>query len=308
MKNQYEVFIDIEPLDGEPFSLNRDTDLDLRIIFNVQKDIRLDPAQAEIQIYNLNERHEQALAFTYDINQVVYGGKVTVFAGYRGASKQIFSGNIVRAYTSPEGGDRVTYIQAMHLIQSMAGGFVDRAFPKSAKPGNIISHMIDQFSDVKMSPDQRDQVNTLLKGLELKNGETFTGSALQELKRFSARFSDKVKIFFDETGPQFLAPGESNGDEPVQVNKNTGLMNSPQLTDIGATIRVRLNSGLRNGTPIEVDSEITRSLLKAPVGGVQQNKVGRYITEKITHLGDNYPGGEWTTEIVGIYEGGALPT
>jgi hypothetical protein len=308
MQNQYEVFIDIEPLSGEPFSINRDTDLDLRVVFNVQKDVRLDPAMSEIQIYNLNEAHEQALAFTYDIKQIVYGGKITVFAGYRGASKQIFSGNIVRSYTTPEGGDRVTYIQAMHLIQSMAGGFADRSFPKKTKPGNIISYLIDQFSDVSMSPDQRDSVNTLLKGQELKNSESFTGSALQELKRFSARFSNKVKIFFDETGPQFLAPGESNGDEPVILDKNSGLINSPQITDIGATVRMRLNPGLRNGTPVEVDSEVIRSLQKAPVGGVQQNKVGRYIAEKITHLGDNYPGGEWTTEIFGIYEGGALPT
>jgi hypothetical protein len=307
MKNQYEVTLDIEPLEGQPFSLNRgDSEFDQRITFTVQKDIRLDPNRAEIRIYNLNQEHEQALAFRYDINQVQYGGKVTLHAGYRGGAKQIFSGDIVRAYTSPSGGDRVTYIQGMHLIQNMAGGVVDRTFPKDTKQENILEYILGQFSNVGLSKDQKAAAKSALNGLELDNSETLSGSAVVALKSFSDRFQDKVKIFFDENGPQILGPGESNGDIPVEVSKETGLMGSPSITDIGATVRIRLNPGLRNGTPIEVDSEVTQSLLNAQVGGDQVKKVGRYIAEKITHLGDNYPGGEWTTEIVGIYEGGAL--
>lgn len=304
--NQYEVFMDVDPLEGESFSINRDTDLDLRIEFNIEKDVRLDPNKGEIRIYNLNKEHEQAFAFRYDIAGVNYGGKVTLYAGYRGEAKQIFEGNIVRAYTEPNGGDRVTYLQVMHLVQNMAGGVANRSFPAGTKQGNILSYIFDLFSDVSLSTDQRNSVNNLTAGLELKNSETVQGSAVQELKKFSNRFKDKVKIFFDENGPQILGPGESNGDEVIIISKETGLMGNPSITDVGAVIRMRLNPGIRNGTPIEVDSEIIKSLLNAPVSGINKGKVGRYVAEKITHIGDNYPGGEWTTEVVGIYEGGAI--
>lgn len=306
--NQYEVYMDIEPLEGEPFSVNRGvTENPLRIEFNIKKDIRLDPNNGEIRVYNLSQEHQQALAYRYDIGGAVFGGKVTLYAGYIGESKQIFSGNVVRSYPERRGGDVVTYIQVMHVIKELRGGVVrDSNFPKGTKQSKILDKIVKSVKGFSLSPDQKTKVDTLLAGLELKNSESYDGASLKVLQRFSDRFANKVNIFFDENGPHILGPGESNGDDPLRVDQFSGLMGSPSITDVGANIRIRLNPGLRNGSPIEVDSTAIKTLLKAPVSGINKGLVGKYIAEKITHIGDNYPGGEWTTEIEGIYEGGAI--
>lgn len=290
------------PDDEKPFTINKNTDIEnLRIDFSVVKDIRFEPNTAEIQVYGLSEEHSNALSQRYDINQALYGALIRLYAGYLGndSVRLLFEGNICKAETDDSGeGLDVTYIRAMHLIRNIAGGTVQKTFVKGDKISDAMELLAESHGK-KLTAKQKAFIDsTLGDQATFKKKFTVDGSIQEVHEKFSNRFKDKLYIYFDESGPQFLSPGESNGDEPIKLSKDSGMEGRPQITEIGANVTLKLDTRIRNGTPIHIKSRVTKSL--SPT-----QDYATFIIEKITHRGSNYEG-QFSTELKCLYEGGPL--
>lgn len=296
------IWMEFEPLEGQPFSINKTSDIEnLRIDFSVIKDVRFDPNTAQIQVYGLSDAHSNSLSLRFDIGQALYGATVRLYAGYLGNSsvRLLFEGNIAKAETDDSGeGLDVTYIRAMHLIRNIAGGTVSRTFVKGEKVSAAMEELAKAHGK-KISAKQKAYIDSKLGDKSVfKKKESIEGSTQEVHKMFSDRFKKELYIYFDESGPQFLKVGESNGDDPVLLSKHSGLEGRPQITEIGANITCRMNTKIRNGTPVHLKSRVTSSL-------TPKKEFAVYIAEKIVHRGSNYEG-NFSTEIKGLYEGGPL--
>lgn len=91
-----------------------------------------------------------------------------------------------------------------------------------------------------------------------------------------------------------------NDVPPYIINQNSGMINSPERTDVGVTVKNLLIPELKLGRRIQIKS-ITETI---NVGNLFFRKVpsikneGIYRIDKLIHIGDTR-GNEWETTISG---------
>lgn len=274
---------------------------DLRIRFKVDQNTLQRPNSAEITITNLS--NETA-------DKIQKEGKlVTLSAGYEGASKVIFKGDIIQKRKGRENpvdtyltilatsGDKA-YNYAV-VNKSLAAGHtfkdqVNAAFEPMKEHGITLGYIGDLGSKV------------------MPRGRTMFGMARDFLRDIA--FATNTAWSIQNNKLQVLENQKTLPGDAVVLNSQTGMIGMPVQTISGIIVRCLLNPDIHPGTRVQINqSSIQQAAFSPNYTAEVQNSMlpsiaedGFYKALVVDHMGDTR-GNPWYTDIVCIRADGQGP-
>ena len=235
----------------------------LRISLGIEREIDKTQDKGEINIYNLNDEHEERI---YDRRD-----SITVLAGYPQTTAIVFQGKVQDVTKARENLARVTNIKLGDYVRdnnTLSGVYSD------SWAGHISVREI--------------AVDIITKGLGLTAGplDAIPGDATflnfywggQSAGVALSRLLDPVRCLWAEEDGRVRVHRENKlqSDAPsVSISPQTGMIESPIATDQGAECRMFLNPAIRLGSVLTIQARILS---------------GRWKVVGIRHQGDNWSG------------------
>lgn len=232
------------------------------------------PSEAYITIYNLNREDMQFLttsAATWIQQQTL----IQLYAGYDDDVKLIFGGMINEA---PPSGypDVALSVKCLNGIQWMTKNI-------DVKKSNLkMVDLIDYVSSVTEwpvnIPDSLRSTNEVLnRRIEEFNYTGTVYNLLDKIQSMMGGFSvDKDSVFLSAYNDNIFiwSPTQKAEGHTLLVNKESGMIGLPELTKLGVTVKMLLNTGINTGDVIKVESD------RVPLA------TGFYRVTMITHEGE----------------------
>lgn len=277
----------------------------LRVQFEVAKTIESAPNTAIIKIYNLHPDNEQKIKHEFD--------EVLLNAGYEGALRLVFRGNIKHVYRYREGNDYITEIEAGDGDKDYRQAVMNETLASGTTTKQLVERAAGTFKGVGNTayvPGEHVQVTdrSRLRGKVISGN---TRDVLHDVARESgANWSiQDGQLVIVSTND--VLPGQA-----VVIRADTGMLGAPEINDKGIAVKCLMNPTLRVNGAIKLDNNGIKAKRKqaqalatkrekqetnAPVGRENQQLVrldpdGIYKVLKLTHKGDNR-GQEWVSEI-----------
>lgn len=248
---------------------------DLRVTFRVEKNLSKEPNTLELTITNLSRTTRAQMQKKV--------AKVIVSAGYAGFQRAIFAGDSRLIEHVKNGPDMVTKIQCGDGERSYMSARVSESF----KGGTAVATVLEKVMGA-MNIDLGTSVSQLgdIAGQQFVNGYTSHGRASSELERLLVSRGFEWSI--QDGRLQLLKPGQTNTDTVTVLDKDSGLIGSPEFASPDKKgskpvlkARTLLQPQIRPGCRIRVDS---------------LNVKGEFRAEKVYHEGDT-AGGSWYTDV-----------
>lgn len=236
---------------------------DLLIKFKLRREATDTPAEGFISIYNLTPANEQRIRER--------GVRVRLEAGYGGRYALLFDGDIRRVERIREpvdrgvkiavGGNSTKQRQAVFVLTYDASTPVRTIFEDAARTMGLEIGPLDLIPADATRPEGfafQGATRTLLSGLLQPHG---------------------LRWYEDNGVIRITKQGTSTDDRPqgVLINRRSGMIGSPTITDDGIRVRSLLDVRLRLDTRVRVESEL-----------VDMGQLWKVV--EITHQGDNREG------------------
>lgn len=240
---------------------------ELRITFDIKKTSDGEPNSAVIEVYNLSREHE---------NQIIEEwADVQLIAGYLGAERLIFSGQIRTAVPTVQGTDRVVIINAGDGDREIYRGFINKTLEKGCDANEVVAEC--QKAMFGVIDAHKDELSTTY-----SRGKVLSGRAsdilTNQVKQDDAQWSI-------QDGQMLLLQGSNVRPNAVWlINKETGMLGSPEPTTVGVRVTTLLNPAYLIGGVAKLESEIFQ-------GGVR--------IETINHKGDTHAS-DWSSSLEGL--------
>lgn len=252
----------------------------LKIAFDIVKDISSSANTADIEIWNLSESHRNSVGKELD--------EITLEAGYMppqggGNVGILFKGAIRDVEHKRQGSDIVTRISCGDGDKAIRKAKLSKSYPKGTPV--------------------KDVVEDLYKELEkegVKRGEwKFPDDMKQEFKRPYAtctrcyRELDTIGrghgFYWNlQNQTMEIIPADGYVGQVVVIAPETGMIDTPAITDNGVRVSCLLNSEIRPNRRVQVRSSI-----------IDMNAdSGMYRVSQATYRGDNFDG-DFSVEVVG---------
>lgn len=281
-RRQFELFIGLGDL---PF-IAATNDRQFRVVFNILTDTGAFNSYADIAIYGLS-RETEAKVFQR-------GQAVEFRAGYEQTIDTIFKGQIVNIFREKQGVDRITRM----LCRSSSTQVSSSSINKSFEEGVTVQAIIEECAKSMGLP-------IVLKAADFSDKAVYASgyvlscdpkTALNNL----ARAHDFTWAIEKE---RIIVVGDNSFRDGVitQISALTGMVGSPEITEVGCDVVIKLNPQAVIGAQFKINSEFPQ----ASFGAVYFNKIkstigeGTYSTLRLTHSGDSY-GDEWITKLTGF--------
>lgn len=257
--------------------------------FKIQFGVRIDAGNfhsyADVAIWNLSRDTERKI-FKRD-------ALVALRAGYPHNIDLLFKGQLVNLFRERQGPDRITRIIAKGGAQPLKTAAIDKTFG----PGVKAAELVQACAGALGFPAQVSGAEHLQQ--VLPRGYTLTGSAKHCMIELSRMFSFAWLVEVDRV---VVVPGKAVRSALThKISSLTGMVGSPEITEVGADAVVRLNPKIKFGDLMEIESEYPR----ANFSGIYFRDIpdtlgaGRYKIQTIEHQGDSY-GDIWDTRLFGI--------
>lgn len=274
----------------------------LRVQFEVAKTIESAPNTAIIKIYNLHPDNEAKIKNEFD--------EVLLNAGYEGALRLVFRGNIKHVYRYREGNDYITEIEAGDGDKDYRQAVMNETLASGTTTAQLVDRAVGTFKGVGGTVKGHVQVTDRgrLRGKVISGN---TRNVLHDVARESgANWSiQDGQLVIVSTND--VLPGQA-----VVIRADTGMLGAPEINDKGIAVKCLMNPTLRVNGAIKLDNNGIKAKRQqaqalatkrekqetnAPVGRENQQLVrldpdGIYKVLKLTHKGDNR-GQEWVSEI-----------
>ncbi len=263
----------------------------LRIAFEVQKDISNVANLAYIQIYNLKESTRAKIKDEFQ--------GVSVSVGYGDSVSVLFSGQIRNVFHRRDEQDRTNIITELYCGD---GDIFTRKSLSSRSSGDdktlnqLVTELVSDLKDDDGNGVTVGEINieggdNKLKGITISSK---TEDALNKLAA-SYRFN-----WFINSG-KFYAVSETLTlqSQPITtITSTTGMINIPVLTEIGIDVKTLMNTSYAPGATIKIKSTATKvSLGTLFFDNVSQTiGEGTYKILRVTHTGDTR-GNDWYSDI-----------
>lgn len=259
---------------------------DLKIVFNLEKDIFGFPNIAQISIYNLSPSSRAKIEDEFI--------KLILIAGYKGNEKVVFSGDILYLYHRRDGQGNVIsefYVGDGYLNYSTS--FFNQTLAPNLSRKDVFDSVAKSFNL------QIGDVTGIDNNASSIRGQTLSGPT-KDLLTIQAESMGLYWSIQDENVIAFPKKGNRAGTVYV-FNALNGMIKSPVITEIGINLEVLLDPNLRPGALFKVDSVGAN----ISIGSYYFKRVGAtfgtgtYRIDKLTHKGDTH-GSDWTTQIQGF--------
>ena len=264
---------------------------ELRIKFEVDKSLVGSPNLAKIDIYNLKESDRNKINNEYS--------KVELYAGYKNKAKLIFKGevrNIVHNYVAV---DYISTIFAADGALALETATIDETFPAGTSTEDMVTKLLTKLPGISkgsMEGIKKCLTNkrSLLKSLLM------SGSVKEWIDKLSADCGFNYSV--NDGVVDVNTKGKPLNDEPTfLVSQKTGMIGTPEVTEIGANCTVYLRGELKLARRFKIESPTAT----INVGNQFFRKVNKnvnnntYMIQQIKHTGDTHAN-EWKTDLIGV--------
>lgn len=270
------------------------SDLDvfgLRIQFKVEKSMVSYPNLANIKIYNLSESSR---------NKIEQEGlEVDLYAGYEDETVPLlFTGDIINVVHQKQGTDWISEIYAGDSTRVLNTSTINKTLAPGATTESMVNELVGKMEGVTKGiteglEDCLSGRRSLLRSIQLSGNIKDVLKKLMTECGFDASVNEKVLETVQKGFPLEDVP-------PFVINQESGMIGSPERTEIGINVKNLLLPTLKLARRIEVKS-ISK---KINIGNLFYRKIppirgeGLYRIDKLVHTGDTHDN-TWETQIIG---------
>lgn len=247
----------------------------LAIDFEVSSNRSNNPNQAVCQIYGLNETNRQAISSE--------GVAISIYAGYEGVHKLIFQGDITTVQVIKLNPGWAVKITAGDGIKPFTESVVTKTYASGTEKSDIVKDVIDS-----MKLAAKTAVDTI-------TGKTDGDLSLDGLAKdaLSTVVGDAGASWSIQDGEVHIAKiDEPIDNEAIVISSDTGLLESPIVTEKGLNIRAVLNPDVRPGKLISLKSATVQ--IDSTPESIAIPKLasydGFYLVQSVSFVGNNYGG------------------
>lgn len=248
---------------------------DLKVGFDVSKSISDSANTAEIELWNLNEGHRNAVGKELD--------SVTLEAGYMppgGGSNVgvIFKGKIRDVEHRRENGvDIITRISCGDGDQAFRRATISKTFPAGTPVPEVVEEIYKQLQAEGMDrgewkfPDDMEP---------FKRPYSMCGTCTRELDRLGR---GRKFYWSSQNETMEVIPGDGYIGGVVLITPQTGMVDVPTITDNGVKVSALLNPEIRPNRRVQIESDV-----------LEMNAAnGMYRVSQARFYGDNRDGKFW---------------
>lgn len=255
-----------------------------RIEFDVTKNLGSEPNKCQLKIFNLNA----STRAVFDRKPT----KVTLLAGYDGAPRLLFTGDLVYAYTKREKADLVTTITVADGIRAYASARTNKTYKPPMTALRMIQDVVKTMGG--RVPDELLQNSALKESISISTSAH--GPSRDILNRELARYG--YSWSFQNGRFQALRDEDVHPGERILVNASTGLLESPEVTPpkdptsgggkpTEIKFKMLLYPELSPGSEVQLESELlnaTAKLIDVHHVGNNKNGDGAFVSECTTKV------------------------
>lgn len=274
---------------------------DLRVQFEIEKTVESAPNEAKIKIFNLTPEHEAQIKEEFD--------DVILNAGYKDNVSMIFRGNIQHVYRYRDKNDTITEIVASDGDKDHRLATINATFAAGSTHLDIVDAAVDSFQGVG---------NTMKGPISVPAKVYLRGKVVSSNSRAALDNVSKecgVNWSIQDGELHMIGVDEYLPDNTIVINKNTGMLGSPTVTEKGVEVRLLLNPLLKVNCQVELDkSSINEKPQGAgadkngeggkrksqPDGSKREDETGLYKVLNLKHKGDNRSN-DWFSTIVCLF-------
>lgn len=263
----------------------------MRITFDVQKDVKSEPNENNIKIYNLSETTRKTIEQP--------NMRCVLYAGYAEENEPslLCSGDIAIAYSYQENGDIVTELFVLDGLIEIRDTAVSLGYS-----GGVSSQLI--LNDIAGKMGLKLIVGEELKERKWANGFSFYGAARTALNKIVAGTGLEWSIQNGEL--QVVNRDKVTRRQGVVLATDSGLIGSPERVREAARSK-KVDEKSKQKQQVSTDKQATdgwnvRSLLLPQINPADKVKVeslavtGWFRAETVKHIGDSHSG-DWQTEL-----------
>lgn len=232
-----------------------------KIAVSMKREVSSTPVSGHVSIYNLSVDRERS------INRV--GAPLSIVAGYEAAPALIFEGTIQRLERERKGLTRETKLilgGAVVAVEKVGGEVFALSYAEPVPVRTIASDIVARMG-LTLGPLDAIPANE-------QRPWAYTGSGAAQLNILER--GSQWRWYEDDGTIKFNQPRQAQSDaDRVEVSPETGLLESPSITEDGARCRTLLNPRFKLGGIVDLKSEAL---------------TGTYKIIALTHEGDNWTG------------------
>jgi len=259
-----------------------DTEMaNLRISFNIEKSLVGYPNLGNIKIYNLSESSRNKIEEK--------GLDIQLFAGYQDTEVVLlFKGDIINVVHLKTGPNWISEIFSADGVNILSTATINKTLPAGVDTEQIYNELVAQMQGISKGTTEGlknclSGKRSLLRELQL------SGNVKDWLDKISkdCGFEYSINEGVIETAPTGLPLSDV---PPIIINQLSGMIGSPERTEIGINVKNFLLPGLKLGRTIRVEA-ISEQI---NIGNLFFRKVppvrndGVYRIDKIVHAGDTH--------------------
>ena len=258
----------------------------LRIAVTIEKDILGLPNRGKIEIYNLSGPTISRIEKEFT--------RIVVNAGYEGDVGILFIGNIANVFHVRKGADIITEIYAADGLLSYNSSYFAQTVGQNVRAPTVVRTVANSFTGLKIG---------LMEGIPNVNssltGQTLVGSSKDVMNKLSADYNFSWSIQNETI--QTFSRASSLTAIVRELSSETGMIDNPTLTEIGANAKVLMDRTINPGNRFVIKaSHPNIKLSNAYMTGIKPTPgKGIYRVNKVTHTGDNYEN-KWESVIEGF--------
>lgn len=261
----------------------------LRVNFKVEKSLVGYPNLANIKIYNLSENSRNKIEEK--------GLNIQLYAGYEDVSTPLlFDGDIINVVHQKVGTDWISEIFCADGVTILSTATINKTLPAGMDTAGIYDELVGQMQGITKGATEGIQ-NCLSGKRSLLRELQMSGNIKDWLDKISkdCGFEYSVNDGVIETTATGLPLSDVS---PVIINQGSGMIGSPERTEIGINVTNLLLPELKLARTIKVESIAA----KINVGNLFFRKIppirneGVYRIDKLIHVGDTHSN-TWETQI-----------
>jgi hypothetical protein len=245
---------------------------EIKIEFSITKGISSKSNTAKISIWNLNESHRNSMGKEFD--------KITLKAGYMPPNSPgnvgiIFKGDVRDVEHRREGPDIITTISCGDGQKALLRSNISKSFPKGTPTKDVIEEIYKQMEREGIDrgewkfPDKMPE--------KTKRPYATCGSCRRELDTIGR--SNKFYWSIQNEALE-IVPGDGYIGGVVLLTPETGMIDTPAITDTGVRVSALLNPEIRPNRRVQLKSQTLE----------MNAQDGMYRVSEVTFSGSNWDG------------------
>lgn len=264
----------------------------LRVQFEVSKTVDSAPNVAVIKIFNLSPANEAKIKNEFD--------EVLLNAGYEGALRLVFRGNIKHVYRYRDKSDYITEIEAGDGDKDFRSAVMNETLAAGTTNAQLVDRAVGSFKGTGGTTKGTVQIADRAR----LRGKVISGNTRDVLHDVARESGANWSI---QDGQLVIVKANAVlPDEAIVITADTGMLGAPEVNDKGIAVKCLMNPQLRVNGALKLDNNgIKAKRQKAQALGKKQEAEkepvrldpdGVYKVLKLTHKGDTR-GQDWISEI-----------